>query len=209
MEINNLNKIKSFLEFRSSDDFYFLQIIQRKKDHTDRKVNGANNNSRLIKAYYIDSLDYLDFIIPEVIELCKVFKARAGINLNRRSFERVAFLTLKKLTDQIIHKDYNKIKKAYNTVCGKHHSETDKRWILDYDFLENEDQLSHHKYKILKSTLFGFSPLGDKVIDVLPSLNGVHIITSPFNIAEATPFLKDQNITVHKNNPTNLYIPEL
>lgn len=31
------------------------------------KVNGVNNNSRLVKAYYVNSLEYLDFITPEII----------------------------------------------------------------------------------------------------------------------------------------------
>ena len=31
--INNFNLIKPLLDFNSEDDFYFLQILQRKKDH--------------------------------------------------------------------------------------------------------------------------------------------------------------------------------
>ena len=85
--INNFEQIKKLLEFRSEDDFYFLQILQRKKDHPAGKVNGTNNNSRLIKAYFIKSIEHLEFVEPEIIELCKLFQARAGINLNRRSFK--------------------------------------------------------------------------------------------------------------------------
>jgi hypothetical protein len=38
--IDNFGKIRDMLEFRNKDDFYFLQILQRKKDHVAGKVNG-------------------------------------------------------------------------------------------------------------------------------------------------------------------------
>ena len=62
--VNNFKQIRALLDFRSKDDFYFLQILQRKKDQKDKaiKVNGTNNNARLVKAYYISSLEYFDFI---------------------------------------------------------------------------------------------------------------------------------------------------
>ena len=70
--VNNFGIIKPLLKWKTEDDFYFLQILQRKKDHSPfGKVNGCNNNSRLIKSYYIKSLNHLEFIEPEVIELCK------------------------------------------------------------------------------------------------------------------------------------------
>lgn len=75
---DNFDKIIPLLNWRTSDDFYFLQILQRKKDHKEGiKVNGANNNSRLIKAYYVKSLESLNFYKPKIIELCKLFNARA------------------------------------------------------------------------------------------------------------------------------------
>ena len=96
-------------------------------------VNGTNNNSRLIKAYYIKSLEHFEFVMPEIIEICKIFNARAGINLNRRSFEKLSFQHLKKITDQILNKDFNKSHRAYNTVCGTHSNESDKTWLIDID----------------------------------------------------------------------------
>ena len=35
MSVNNLELIKPLLKFEDEWDFYFLQIIQRKKDNTD------------------------------------------------------------------------------------------------------------------------------------------------------------------------------
>lgn len=105
MSIDNFTIIKSILEFKSEDDFYLLQILQRKKDSNGRNVNGTNNNSRLIKAYYIDSLDHFDSIQTEIIQFCEIFGARAGISLNKRSFEEIALQHLKRVTNQVLDID--------------------------------------------------------------------------------------------------------
>jgi hypothetical protein len=202
MEINNFHLIKPMLKFESEDDFYFIQILQRKKDHKDGKVNGTNNNSRLVKAYYVYSEEYLDFITPEIIELCKLFNARAGINLNRRSFEKMALQHLKKVTDQIINKSFNKAHKAYPSVVGAFSNELDKRWILDIDYpIEN-----NFNGPELSDYINTLQPIKkQKTIAIIPSKNGFHVITRPFNLKD----FKDKypEIEVHKNNPTNLFIP--
>ena len=52
--IDNLEKVLPLLEFESEDDFYYLQILQRKKENPQ-----LGSNSRVIKNYYITSIDYL------------------------------------------------------------------------------------------------------------------------------------------------------
>src|SRR5690606_34154535 len=173
--IDNFDQIRRLLDFRSKDDFYFVQILQRKKDHIIGKVNGCNNNSRLIKAYYIRSLEYFDFIKPEIIELCKLFQARAGINLNRRSFKNMALQNLRKITDQILNEDYIHAPKAYSSVCGMYSNESDKTWIIDID---DKEYVSYE----LKSYIDTLRPEGDKFITEIPSKNGYHIITRPFDL---------------------------
>lgn len=205
MSVNNFKQIRELLEFRSNDDFYFLQILQRKKDHKDgQKVNGTNNNSRLVKAYFIKSLEQLDFLEGEIIKLCELFNARAGINLNRRSFEKMALQHLKKVTDQIINKDFNKAHRAYNTVTGAFSHESDKKWIIDLD--GEEENTADFIYGI-EETIKGLYPnVGEsKTICRIPSKSGSHLITKPFNLAKFKSQYPDTEI--HKNNPTNLYIP--
>lgn len=204
-EVDNFDVIRDLLDFRSDDDYYFLQVLQRKKDHRgDQKVNGCNNNSRLVKAYYVKSLDHFDFIRKEVIQLCKVFNARAGINLNKRSFERTQLRLLQKVTDQIVNKTYNKGYKAYPSVAGAMSSSEDKRWILDVDYGWNPTKYSH-----LGEYINSIAPEGDKVIAEIPSKNGYHLITKPFNLKVFRGMGGFSSVEVHKNNPTNLYIPRL
>ena len=203
--VNNFKQIRELLEFRSKDDMYFCQILQRKKDAKEgQKVNGTNNNSRLVKAYYIKSLDQFDFIENEVIKLCELFNARAGINLNRRSFEKMALQHLKKVTDQLINKDYSKAYKAYSSVTGAYSHDSDKKWIID---LDGEAENTFDFVANINNFLKTLEPnVGEsKVITRIPSKSGSHLITSPFNLKD---FRKQfPKVDVHKNNPTNLFCP--
>lgn len=200
--INNFKSIKSLLDFKSDDDYYFLQILQRKKDHKESKVNGTNNNSRLVKAYYVKSLEHFDFIEPEIIELCKLFNARAGINLNKRSFEKMAYHHLKKCTDQIMNKEFSKAYRAYSSVSGAFSAKTDKKWIID---LDAEDLKQPYITDSITTVIDKLQPVGSKLLTILPSKTGLHMITKPFNKAEFKKLYK--TIEIHGNNSTNLFIP--
>ena len=48
-------------------------------------------------------------------------------------------------------------------------------------------------------------PIGQKVISIVPTKSGVHLISKPFDLQEFTK--KYPHIDIHKDNPTNLYIP--
>jgi len=200
--INNYKQIKELLDFRSDDDFYFIQILQRKKDHKIGKVNSTNNNSRLVKGYYIKSLEHFEFVMPEIIQLCEIFQARAGINLNRRSFKKMQLKHISKLVLQLVDGTHNKAHKAYNSVVGLHNDDIDKKWILDIDG-EVNDKL----YNLIKDFTYEVNPNkgNHNIICRIPSKNGEHIITSPFDIRDFHEHFP--NIEIHKNNPTNLYIP--
>lgn len=194
--VDNFDQIRSLLNFRSEDEFYFVQILQRKKDHNIGKINGSNNNSRLIKAYYIDSLDKYDFLKIEIIELCKLFGARACINLNKRSYEKMAFQMIKNISDHMMNKEYKKIYRSYNTVCGLYSINSDKNWIIDID---DPNYNSTELIKFINNQ----KPEGDKLVSKIPSKNGYHLIVKPFDSSfYSMSFTHD----IHKNNSTNLYI---
>ena len=48
------------------------------------------------------------------------------------------------------------------------------------------------------------APEGDKIIATIPSKIGYHVITKPFRVDE---FRKIYSHNIHKDSPTNLYIP--
>ena len=50
----------------------------------------------------------------------------------------------------------------------------------------------------------GIEPVGEKLVSVIPSKSGCHIITTPFNPVSFTKVFP--KIAIQKDNPTNLYI---
>lgn len=195
--IDNFYLIKPMLKFESDDDFYFIQILQRKKDNPGG-VNGSNNSSRLVKAYYINSIDHLEKVKDEMIALANHFNARVGINLNKRSYYKTAFNTMRTMAEQMHNKEFRQVKRAWNTSCGVHNG-GDKVWLLDVDDVE-----------IIPIGLKSFinndcQPFGDKILGAIPSKSGFHLMTKGFDLREFKK--KFPEIEIHKNNPTNLYIP--
>jgi len=191
LDLDNFDLIKSLLHFESEDDFYFVQIIQRKKDNPGI-VKGSNNNNRLIKAYYIRSTEHLDKYKEEMIALAELFNARVGINLNKRSFYKTAFNTLKKIAEQMHNKSFLNVHRAYNTSCGVLNS-SDRVWLLDVD----DSKLLPNIYVYLK--------VMDIPYTVIPTPNGVHLIVKAFDSRGFEQ--RFPNVEIHKNNPTILYAP--
>jgi ribosomal protein L32 len=200
--IDNFNQIKELLKFENENEFYFIQILQRKKGVADLplELKGANNSSRLIKAYYIYSLEQFEKQYSEMKTLAKLFNARIGINLNRRNSHQMSLEMLSLLAFNIKCGQYNQLHRIYNTLCGQHHAEKDKIWIVDVDH-KNKREINDMLFFIEREC----EPIGTKFISLIESKSGFHLITTSFN----TKKFKDKylDIDVHKNNPTNLYIP--
>lgn len=198
--IDNFDLISKFLTFNSPDEFYFVQIIQRKKDFKDEEHPlGTNNNNRLIKAYYVFSVEQLMKYKEEIISLCNLFKARAGISLNKRNVKAVALEMLELLARDIRVGNYNCISKIYNSVCGQNKS-SDKLWIVDLDSKNIED------IQNTVDTITSIEPIGDKIKIFVPTKAGWHLITSAFN---SQKFSEKCKWEIHKNNPTLLYFNEI
>lgn len=202
--MDNLEKILPFLQFDSEDDFYYLQILQRKKENPQ-----LGSNSRVIKNYYITSQQYLIDRYDEIISLCKLFNARASIRLNRRSFEKVGFKALENIANTMQNREYKHLMKSYDRACGLLNNEKVKRWIVDVD---KDDVIWLEQ---ILNAIYSSEPYQQNSIVHIPSKSGVHLITSPFNIKEFKDFFADElrdygmeyrDIEIHKDNPTNLYL---
>ncbi len=193
--INNIETILPLLKFESEDDFYYLQILQRKKENPQ-----LGSNSRVIKNYYISSQEYLTERYPEIIKLCEVFNARASIRLNKRSYEKVGFKAMTNLANTMMNREYKFLKASYDRACGLGHNDKNKTWIVDIDFMPNDVEIA----KII-TFINDIEPKENKIIEIIPSKVGIHLITKPFN----TQIFKDRfpSFELHKDNPTNIYIP--
>jgi hypothetical protein len=195
--IDEFNSIKNFLKFETSDDFYFLQSLQRKKDG-----NNIGSDSRVIKNYYINSVEYLNEHYEEIKDLCNKFNARAMLRLNKRSYRKASLLALKKIADYIWNNEYRAARNSFDSACGEINNEKTKLWIVDIDKPYGSNHILEVSDFINKLPPFGGV---SKIILELTTSNGCHIITTPFDLSKFKT--KFPNIDVHKDNPINLYIP--
>lgn len=187
--ICNLALIKPLLNFSSEDDYYLLEVCQRKKENPTMK-----KNSRIIKWYLISSIQMLDSLMDEITDLCLKNNARAGIRLNRRSFKKTAHRALSKTSEYLETGDYVSVRNAYHKATGdKRVLNSEKTWILDID-KEDLDKLT-----LIENTINTLS--NDLILARIPSKSGIHLITKPFNRIK---FIGDWDIEIHKDNPTNL-----
>lgn len=192
MATNNFEQIKGLLNFQDKGDFYFAQIIQRRKENP-----GLARSEKIIKDYYFHSIEELEKKEAEIIKLCETFGARAYIAINKRNEEKIALMTLKIMADHIAAGQYGACKSAYTSACGQFSSDPEKKWIIDYDdkSIEGAEEMIRFISEI--------EPKGDKHIATIPTRNGFHIITRPFNKIE---FAKRYNgDDIKKDNYTILY----
>lgn len=192
--INNFEQINNLLNFENLNDFYYLQIIQRKKDIPDLK-----HNNHLILSYFITSNEMFKCVFEkEIIHYCNIFNARAYINLNKRNFKNLSLNMIKKLAENVSYEQYSDIPNLIDSLCGKYHNDPIKKWIIDLD--EKVDSSIIESYwKFIEN----LQPIGSKKIATIPTKNGVHLICTPFDLQT---FKRDfPLIDVHKNNPTLLF----
>lgn len=194
--IDNIDKVIPFLIFENEGDFYYLQILQRKKENPQ-----LGSNSRVIKNYYIDSVEYLQKHYDEIKMLCEQFNARASIRLNRRNYEKVAYKAMVNIANSMNNREFSFIKKSYDRAVGNGHAEPkdSKTWILDID-----GDINPTKLNSVKALVNMEQPVGDKILAEIPSKSGIHLITKPFDLRQFRVVLDD--IEIHKDNPTNLYL---
>jgi len=180
-----------------SDYFYHLQIIQRKKD-----IEGLGCNNILLKAIIIDDDHPLDKFKDDIIDMCEFYQARAYINVGPKSKKKVAIQMLQDLAQCFAKNDFNYTKRLWNTAAGTV-SPFLKRWIIDCDIT---DEFTMEDKQNVINIVHESSPEGYKIIGIIPTLHGYHIITTSFDSRR----LKEEypSIDIHKNNPTVLYVPD-
>jgi len=193
--INNFEQIRKILKFED-DYFYFIQIIQRKKEHPE-----LGSNNRIIRSYMISSEEKFDKNISEFVYMCDIFKARAYIHLNRRKFSKIALECLRHNAELIANGQYEGIKSSLETVIGRNNGESkeNRTFILDCDGMNTPSpmMMAMIDHKLL--------PNEPKCLHIIPTKNGCHLITKPFDTQAF--HLEYPEIEIHKDNPTILYIP--
>lgn len=193
--IDNLELIKSLLDFEDDSDFYMLYILKRKKDQTEGKSN--HQSVRTIKSYCISSISYLESKYDEIKQLCEIFKARAYIHVQKQNHRDVGMNMITEIVNRIQCGQINQ-QHVFDSVVGKLKT-SEKRWIVD---LDTKDETEVVKVTKLINVM---RPEGDKIEMIIPTKNGYHFITKRFDVMEFKKVYP--TIDIQKKNPTLLYYP--
>lgn len=197
MVVNNFNLLEIYFEFLvNKEDFYYIQVIQRKKD-------GHKKSERIVKNFYIYNKE--DFLNKQeyIIDLCKQHNARAYFWINPRNSRKIALECVKSYADLVSQGDCTKGYKVWDKKCGANPAPGyDRLWIVDVD---NKELLLKIKQLIQKCRS---AKTGDSIIDTIPTSQGYHVITIGFDLHHFKQLLKIEqleDVDVHKDNPTLLY----
>jgi hypothetical protein len=196
--IDNIDVVKSLLNFSEPGDFYMLYVFKRKKDQPEGERDN-HQSVRTIKTYCVDSIEYLDKRYDEIKQLCEMFKARAYIHVQKQNHKDVSLEMLSSLAQRIKNGSQNQ-KGLFDSVVGQIKTQ-EKRWIVDIDTKDKKF------LRDITMDLMEIQPVGNKVEKVIPTKNGFHLITQKFNVMEFSKLYPD--VDIQKKNPTLLYYPNI
>jgi len=212
MTVDNFKQIRDLLNFESKDDFYYVEIMQRRKDGNPTR----DCNNVIIKNYFIKSLNYFDLVKDEMIGLARFFNARIYIRLNKRSFKKCAMKMIMDVAVNIDTENWEGCKKSFVSVAGQYHNDKNKTWIIDVDWNKNDEEESKKAFKNMLRMADAISDARpniegvNKIVAKIPTVNGLHYLVKPFDlqtfrmnwsITYEEPFPYD----IHKDNPTLLF----
>lgn len=200
--INNFEQIRGFLDFSNPDTYYFIQILKRRKDNPD-----MDKDMSVIDDIFIYSVEQFDRMEDKIIKTCISHNARAYFRVNKRSMKKTALQMLKRVTDLIISENYKAVKSAFSSVSGEFHADDDKKWIVDIDNFDKSKMGESLRALAIYQNLEELQKESKRepLMEVVPTKNGVHIITRPFNLQKFKQMYPE--VDVHKDNLSVLYCP--
>ena len=206
MVIDNFDRIRDHLEFNNKNEFYYVQVIQRKKDKGNEHVR-VRSGYRKIKSFYIYSKEEFDDLKGRIIELCEANNARAYINPNVRNAQEVALQCIQKYAELVQNNNAFMGNNIWESCCGSTRARGYKAlWIVDVD--TKEIKVLAKILRIIHSCnrAEGFTEY------IIPTVNGYHIICNGFDTRHYLHCLRTYGIDkvdIHKNNPTLLYYNDI
>jgi hypothetical protein len=197
--IDNLKIINRLLNFTNPNDFYMLYILKRKKDQPEGERNN-HQSVRTIRTYCIKSVEHLESRYDEIKMMCEMFKARAYIHVQKQNHTDISLNMMVALAQRIQDGNHQQ-QSLFDSVVGQIKTH-EKRWVVDVDTKDMVElgEIGHTINNLC-------TPLGpNKIIEIIPTKSGSHLITHRFNTQEFVKYYPD--IDIQKKNPTLLYLPD-
>jgi hypothetical protein len=202
--IDNLNIIKTLLNFEKEGDFYHCIILKRKKDQPEGEKDN-HQSVRTIKTYCIDSVQYLEKRYDEIKLLCEMFNARAYIHVQKQNHSDVSLDMMVSLAERIKNGVKNQ-KGLFDSVVGQIKTQ-EKRWVIDIDNVSIDTFNNGKQYIKMREYIneLQLEAKKEQGMTFIKTKSGFHIITQPFNVMKFKQ--KYPDVDIQKKNPTLLYYP--
>ena len=202
-EIDNFQPIEKMMHFTSSKDFYVVEAICRpKKDGKSTLCGTTNNHTRMIRLWTFYSIEDFRIRKDEIIAICKANNARAYFLPQKRNTYLVLKAMMGRVLDNLDNAQINFNRLISSCLCGCHDvvEAKDKRWVLDLDKDDMVEKWIEYNYggKALRCREWTVEKVMDLVRGLvketgkdpdsvcwIPTKNGWHIITPPFNLQKA------------------------
>ena len=190
-----------FSELVDENDFYFIQIIQRKKDGVE--LPSYTSKKRVIKSFYFFNKE--EFLKHEsyIKNLCENNNAQAYFWTNPRNMFDIACESIKQFSELIKNGNTRYGASVYDKVVGSNiSSHNPKQWLVDLDSKDEE-----YKNKII-SLIKECRGEEVRIKHIIPTISGYHLITSKFDLKQFSQKLVINNldyVNIHTNSPTLLY----
>lgn len=208
MPIDNSELILPFVpEYFDGDSFIYTEML-------DRSKTKGNNGFRLLKTFYHRSREEFLEQLPTIRSICEYSRVRACTRLGPRSFAKVGQTFSKLVLDAALSSNWAGMKTLYNKALGNT-PPIHKVWIWDIDKIDGRTESFRN---FLKHAVDGH--LQNVWLREVPSKKGLHYLTRPFDVRIVSEYMRNvlgiagglipngDVISLHKDNPTNLYIPD-
>lgn len=201
MSINNYEKVLPLIDFEKTDNkFVFLQIIRRPKDH-----NYTTVTNRVMASYVIRCKEDLSRLMPEVIMLCEHYGARAYLDPGVKSYKEVSKNLLMRSAENLCHDNFRNPLRMVCGIIGETKPER-KVFLLDIDNPNQKESV----LRWLDIYCLGIAIVKPEdrtyLLAEIPTVHGVHLITTPFNKKEFSDEFPDVEVKVNAGG-TLLYYP--
>ena len=178
--IDNKEQIKDLLLFKNDGDtYYYLQLIKRRKDNP-----GMKKSEMKLGSGFITSLEKFEDLYEIFKERANIENCRIYISLAPRSLKKFTGLCLIEYGKRIANESYQSSWRIPDQVALMKETIKTKdlgcsgRWVIDIDSPEQE----------YKMELYDFISSYTKVLKVLFTPGGYHLIIEPFNYRKLDPY---------------------
>lgn len=186
------------------DDFYFVEIMQRKKDGNNLPSN--THGARIIRSFYFFNKEEFLKRVDYMKQLCNDNHARAYFWINPRNTVDVALDCIKQYAEIIKTGNTRLGMSVFDSATGSSRSNHyNKLWVLDVD---SKDEEYCNKILDIMLKCRGRDVGSNRLKHTIPTRQGFHFITTAFDknqFAQELAINQLAPIDIHDNNPTLLY----